>query len=270
MIWVWVALGGCALGTFLYWALAITEGAYLGRRVVAALYDSTAGTYDRIKAITWCGDDEWLIAPLLSQLEGTRCPLILDVGTGTGRFPVALLADERFEGQVWGLDISLGMLRRARARLARFGDRYILIWQDADSLPFPDEAFDAVVCLETVEFTPRPLRTLSELARVLRPGGVLLFSNRIGRSRWFPGRTYDDDGLLDLLSEHPLRSAQIHNWNSFYDLMWARKEGEPSPMGRGAEDWRASLRNSNSYRAQEGIVKPLSGTVGKECDEETR
>lgn len=223
MIWLAVALGMVAAALFLYWALVITEGAYLGRRVVALLYDWTPAYYDRIKAITWREDREWLIAPLLRRLGEVTAPLILDVGTGTGRFPAALFADERFEGQVWGVDISLGMLSRARVRLAHALDRCLLICQDADTLPFADATFDAVVCLETIEFTPRPEHTLSELVRVLAPGGTLLISNRIGRARWFPGRAYNDDELVAVLARHPLQGAQIHNWNSFYDLVWARK-----------------------------------------------
>jgi ubiquinone/menaquinone biosynthesis C-methylase UbiE len=255
MIWIWAAAGGCVL-LFLYWALVLTEGAYLGRWVVASLYNWTASYYDRIKAITWREDDEWLIAPLLRQIETVENPLLLDVGTGTGRFPAALLARGQFEGQVWGLDISLGMLRRARTRLAGYKDRCTLIGQDADALPFPDQTFDAVVCLETIEFTPSPPRTVGELVRVLRPGGVLLISNRIGRGHWFPGRAYDDDQLLDLLGSHPLSKVQIHNWNSFYDLVWARKEGRPTPVGNGTAKWRDWLHNAHQYHVHEGIVQP--------------
>ena len=49
-----------------------------------------------------------------------RLDEILDVGTGTGRFPLAMLGQKRFEGRVWGVDLSIGMLRRAaeRAELA--------------------------------------------------------------------------------------------------------------------------------------------------------
>ena len=165
---------------------------------------------------------------------------------------------ERFDGQIWGLDISLGMLQRARDRLAPVASRWRLIWQDADSLPFPDETFDAVVCLETIEFTPSPQRTLNELVRVLRSGGVLLMSNRVGRAKAFPGRVYDDERLLDVLSRYPLLHAQIHNWNSFYDLVWARKEGEPERMGRGADDLASWLRPPGESVDRVGIVKPAA------------
>ena len=260
MAWLWVPLGVAVLGLFLYWALVLTEGAYLGRRVVALLYDLTPAYYDRVKAITWRDDEEWLVTPLLDRLEKVVCPLVLDVGTGTGRFPAALLGSERFAGQVWGLDISFGMLQRARVRLASLANRWRLIWHDADSLPFPGETFDAVVCLETLEFTPRPQRTLGELVRVLRPGGVLMVSNRIGRARAFPGRVYDDEALLNVLSPHPLVHAQIHNWNSFYDLVWARKEGKPERMGHGAGDLASWVRPPGECVVREGIVS-LRGLV---------
>jgi ubiquinone/menaquinone biosynthesis C-methylase UbiE len=256
LICLGILAGLLVLGLFLYWALGVTEGAYLGRRVVALLYDWTPGYYDRIKEITWKRDGECLVDPMLEWLEGVSCPLILDVGAGTGRFPKAMLADERFEGQIWGLDLSIGMLRKAHQRVASFGERCTLIWEDADALPFPDECFDAVACLEALEFTPRPEHTVSELMRVLRPGGVLLLTNRIGRARWFPGRAYDDDAIVELLTRYPLLRIEIHSWNTFYDQVWARKFGVLSVAGRGADDLSDWLEDAEAYCVQEGIVKP--------------
>lgn len=258
MIWLLATLGAVALGLFLYWALVITEGAYLGPRAVTTLYDWTPGYYDRIKAVTWKRDDECLTMPMLEWLDGVSRPLILDVGTGTGRFPKAMLSDDRFDGQVWGLDISIGMLHRARQRVAEFGDRCTLICEDADRLPFPGETFDAVVCLETLEFTPSPERTLSELMRVLRPGGVLLITNRIGRARWFPGRTYSDQQLVDLLCWYPLSRIEIHSWNTFYDQVWVRRAGEPSMAGHGDDSVEAWLDDPARYEIREGILWPQS------------
>ena len=226
MIWPLILLGIVCLALFLYWALIVTEGVYLGQWAVTLLYDLTPAYYDRIKAITWQDDDETLVRPLLDWLGGVERPLILDAGAGTGRFSKALLDNERFDGRVWGLDISVGMLRRAQSRLAECGGQAGFLRGDAGRLPFPDETFDAVACLETLEFTPRPAWTLGELVRVLRPGGVLLISNRVGRARWFPGRTFDEDALLDLLARHPLPRVELHSWNSFYDLVWARKARE--------------------------------------------
>jgi ubiquinone/menaquinone biosynthesis C-methylase UbiE len=264
--WLWAALGALvllALIVFLYWTLVITEGAYLGRRVVIALYDHTPAYYDRIKEITWKRDAEGLADPMLDWLAGVERPLVLDVGTGTGRFPKAMLEHEGFDGAVWGLDLSVGMLRRARDRLTPFAEgaqrtRWALIREDADALPFPDECFDAVACLETLEFTPRPVHTLSELLRVLRPGGVLLLTNRIGRARWFPGRVYDDETLVDLLCDHPLSRIEIHTWNTFYDQVWVRKHGDLSLEGRGEDSLENWLRDPEMYETREGIVTPRS------------
>jgi ubiquinone/menaquinone biosynthesis C-methylase UbiE len=255
---IWLAVGLTSvivLGLFFYWALVITEGAYLGRRVVALLYDLTPGYYDRVKAITWKRDAECLADPVLEWLGPLECPLVLDVGVGTGRLPMALLGDSRFEGQVWGLDISIGMLRRAREHLEAFGERCTLVLEDADRLPFENETFDVVTCLETLEFTPAPERTLAELMRVLRPGGVLLLTNRIGRAKWFPGRTYDDDTLVDLLCWFPLSRIEIHSWNTFYDQVWVRKAGEPSLVGRGDRALWECLLDPQAYEVEEGIVK---------------
>jgi len=265
-IWLGVLVGLLALGLFLYWALGVTEGAYLGRRVVALLYDWTPDYYDRIKEITWKRDRECLVDPMLEWLEDVRCPLILDVGAGTGRFPAAMLADDRFDGQIWGLDLSIGMLRKARERVASFGERCTLIWEDADALPFPDETFDAVACLEALEFTPSPERTLNELMRMLRPGGVLLLTNRIGRARWFPGRAYDDDEMVELLAQYPLLRIEIHSWNTFYDQVWVRKFGVLSVAGRGAESLADWLEDPDTYCVQEKIVKPRKwAKAAQEC-----
>ena len=68
MIWIPVSLAIVVLGLFLYWALVITEGVYLGPRVVALLYDWTPRYYDRIKAITWQRDDECIVMPMLEWL----------------------------------------------------------------------------------------------------------------------------------------------------------------------------------------------------------
>jgi ubiquinone/menaquinone biosynthesis C-methylase UbiE len=255
LIWLAPLLGLVAVALFLYWALVITEGAYLGQPVVTLLYDLTPRYYDRIKEITWKRDRENLVLPMLAWLEGVQQPLVLDVGTGTGRFPKALLAEAGFDGQVWGLDVSTGMLRRARARLAPFGEQCTLIRENARTLPFRDETFDAVACLEALEFTPRPEHTLGELMRVLRPGGVLLLSNRIGRARWFPGRTYNDDQLVYLLCGYPLSKIEIHSWNTFYDQVWVRKAGSPAAQGRGGAALSEWLCDAGRYQFVGGILQ---------------
>ncbi len=216
------------LGLLLYWQLVIAEGTYLGPRIVTLMYDWSARVYERIKQYD-IGDEQWFLGlPLARALELIPAPLVLDVATGTGRLPRALLRQPPFGGRVIGLDLSRGMLREAVRRTAQFADRLTYIWQDARNLPFDDDTFDAVTCLEALEFTPAPRAVLAELVRVLRPGGALLVTNRIGPdSKFLPGRAFPREAFERLLSEFPLEQAKVRTWQVDYDLAWAVKAGEP-------------------------------------------
>lgn len=221
-------LGAALLGLLLYWQLIVAEGAYLGPRIVVLLYNWSARIYERIKQYD-AGDEQWFLGiPLARALELIPAPLVLDVATGTGRLPRALLRQPAFEGRVIGLDLSRRMLREAVSRTAQFADRLTYIWQDARSLPFDDDTFDGVACLEALEFTPDPLAVLAELVRVLRPGGVLLTTNRVGRdARFMPGRAFPRDAFEQTLNEFPLEDVKIRRWQQDYDLAWAIKSGRP-------------------------------------------
>ena len=228
MTWLWVLLAGLgvlALAGVAYWQLIIAEGTYLGPRFVAWTYDLVARRYDGIKRFE-SRDESWFIArPLLRTLAGVRRPLVLDVATGTGRLPLALFKEE-FEGEIVGLDLSLGMLRQARSKLAPYSEQVWLIWQDASLLPFRNGSFDAVVCLESLEFLPRPLEAMAEMVRVLTPGGVLLVTNRVGHeARLLPGRAIPRSVFAQTLASHPLCEVSVRPWQAHYDLGLARKEG---------------------------------------------
>jgi SAM-dependent methyltransferase len=228
----WLApLGGvfllAALIALLYWQLIIAEGVYLGRRIVIWLYDLYASRYDRIKKFDARDDDWFLGEPLASALSNTPFPLVLDVATGTGRLPLALFRQPNFSGRVVALDLSRRMLHRAAANTAAQRDRLTLLWQDASRLPFPAAVFDAVTCLEALEFLPDARLALSEMVRVLRPGGVLLTTNRIGPGvRWLPRRTMSRQGCAALLESLSLESVSIRAWQVDYDVVWARKGGQ--------------------------------------------
>lgn len=244
-MWVWL-LAGLAfllLGAFLYWALIITEGAYLGARTVAWTYDLTARRYDDIKQFN-PQDDAWLLAgPLLRALRDVDCPLVLDVATGTGRLPLALLDRPSFRGTVIGLDLSRKMLHQAREKMLAHAGRYALVWRDAQHLPFPDGTFDAVCCLEELEFMPSPGRVLDEMVRVLRPGGVLVITNRINwEGKLMPGKAFTDDQLRAMLGEIGIAQVEFRPWQVYYDLIWARRGGVPSRLGYGTREVNEILR----------------------------
>jgi SAM-dependent methyltransferase len=219
--------------------MIIAEGTYLGPRVVAWTYDVVASRYDDIKQFN-PHDESWFVAaPLLRALAGVERPLVLDVATGTGRLPLALLQEHLAArgGRVAGLDLSAGMLRRARAKLRPHGEAVRLIRHDAGRLPFDDGTFDAVTCLESLEFMPRPAAVLTEMVRVLAPGGVLLVTNRVGaEARLLPGRALARPAFEALLAGLPLREVEIRPWQASYDLAAARKQGAARPPGNGEWD----------------------------------
>jgi ubiquinone/menaquinone biosynthesis C-methylase UbiE len=230
----WPILAGgvllfAALIALLYWQLNLAEGAYLGRFVVIWLYDRFAPRYDRVKQFNEADDAWFLGGPLAQALLGVPAPLLLDVATGTARLPLALFRQPTFTGRVVALDLSRRMLRYAAANTAAYQDRLTLLWQDATRLPFPDVAFDAVACLEALEFLPDARATLAEMVRVLRPGGVLLASNRTGPgARWLPGRTMSRQAFTASLESLSLEEVRIGAWQVDYDIVWARKPGRSS------------------------------------------
>ena len=98
---------------------------------------------------------------------------LLDVGCGTGAFLDA--AAGAWPGlELFGVDLSAGMLERARARLS---PDVALAVADVQRLPFDDAQFDVAVSLSSFHFWPDPVAALVELRRVLRPGGQLVITD---------------------------------------------------------------------------------------------
>lgn len=227
LVAVAVALVALALVAALaYWELVVAEGVHLGPRIVALLYDLTARRYDKIKQFD-AAYEEWFIGePLAQALAHLPEPSVLDVATGTGRLPLTLLRQASFHGQVTGLDCSRLMLAQAAHNTRDLADRLTLVWLKAARLPFEDDVFDAVTCMEALEFLPDTRQALRELARVLRPGGVLLVTNRVGSwARWIVGHTQSRAGFQALLTSLGLASVQTQTWQVEYDLVWAIKPG---------------------------------------------
>jgi ubiquinone/menaquinone biosynthesis C-methylase UbiE/uncharacterized protein YbaR (Trm112 family) len=233
---LWLSLIGVfiVLALFLYWTLVISEGSYFGARFVTWLYDLSAGQYDRIKKFDKDEEDWYVGLPLWRTIQSVRQPLVLDVATGTARLPLALLRRPLFDGRIIALDLASKMLRLARDKLSPYDDRVTLVHQDAMHLPFADEIFDAVTCLEALEFLPSPARALGEMVRVLRPGGVLLVTNRVGwEARLLPGKALSSKRLQAILDSLPLQAVEVRRWQVFYDQVWARKVGRTSVEGNG-------------------------------------
>ncbi|HWC15293.1 MAG TPA: methyltransferase domain-containing protein [Actinomycetota bacterium] len=100
---------------------------------------------------------------------------ILDMPVGTAHFTIPLA--HAHDGLVVGVDIAEGMVRAARAAARRAGAEQLSVVQaDAHHLPFGDGTFAAVMCTNGLQVIPGLDRALGELARVIRPGGMLFVS----------------------------------------------------------------------------------------------
>lgn len=211
-----------------WWLLIATEGVYLGRRVVVWLYDVFAPRYDSVKGFRAEYDHLFLAQPIMERVAPLKAPYVLDVATGTGRLPVAMLRHAHFEGPLIALDASRRMLDRAAAKLDGQAG-VLLLHGDAEHLPVKADLFDVVTCLEALEFMERPTAVLRELCRALRPGGWLLISNR-RTGRLMPGKIFTRAQLQALLEGHGLSAITFTQWQVDYELVWAMKAAHPSPQ----------------------------------------
>ena len=126
----------------------------------------------------------WVPA-LLDLVELRPGERVLDVACGTG--VVSRLAARRVapSGTVTGLDLNEGMLTVA-GRLP-LPPGFTIEWRQGSALalPFPDRAFDVVVCQHGLMFFPDRLKALEEMRRVLTPGGRVAISVWTGPSPYF-------------------------------------------------------------------------------------
>ncbi len=100
---------------------------------------------------------------------------VIDLGCGDGQYALWLAARVAPAGSVTGVDISQAYLRAARRRAAQtsFGRSLKFVQGNAKRLPFRDDTFDLAWCAQSLYSLPDPVQTLRELARVVRPGGII-------------------------------------------------------------------------------------------------
>ncbi|MDO5720040.1 MAG: class I SAM-dependent methyltransferase [Actinomycetaceae bacterium] len=128
-------------------------------------YDSnTSVFYSRYPKIS-CHD-------VADRLRGMTYASLLDIGCGTGYF-IDLLASS-YPAKYVGLDLSEKMLEVARAKQI-CGATFTLGL--ADDLPYRDETFDIVTCIQSFHHYPRQDLAMQEARRVLKPGGLYILSD---------------------------------------------------------------------------------------------
>jgi ubiquinone/menaquinone biosynthesis C-methylase UbiE/ribosomal protein S27AE len=206
------------------------EGIHIGSRLQAFLYDHWSKNYDQAKQVSQQEDEAMLARPLLEKIAGIPVPLVLDVATGTGRLPFALFNQSEFMGRVIAVDISMGMLEQAHKKLISHHGRFSLMQYRPFPLPFQDETFDVVCCVEALELIGEKQAAVKELARLLRPGGILLTSRGTEDS----GRgmvVVSAEMLTALLQDAGFEDVQVTPWWRVFNRVFARKPGTLIPAG---------------------------------------
>lgn len=137
---------------------------------VEAVYKNLASVYDLIFGLS-LHSGRLTAVQRMGIKRGDR---ILEVGVGTG-MNISLYPPSC---QVTAIDLSASMLGKARDRVARLGARHVqLLQMDAAALKFPDNSFDIVYAPHFINCVPDPIQVTSEMRRVCRPGGRIIFLN---------------------------------------------------------------------------------------------
>ncbi len=148
---------------------------------VAAVFDGVAPSYDVMNdAMSFGMHRLWkkITIDLLKAVPGEQ---VLDLAAGTGDLSRAIAKQVGATGKVTASDINPNMLEKAREKCLNTGifNQIEFVVADAQSLPFPDNRFDAITMGFGLRNVTEPALALKEMVRVLKPGGralVLEFS----------------------------------------------------------------------------------------------
>jgi demethylmenaquinone methyltransferase / 2-methoxy-6-polyprenyl-1,4-benzoquinol methylase len=146
-----------------------TQPNVFSRRLFAPL----AVRYDRLAEILSMGQNRRWRTAMVEHITGSELGLVLDVACGPARVSRAIA--EHTNACVIGLDLSESMLAQGRTNIAAtaFHDRIALVLGRGEQLPFPDATFDALTFTYLLRYVADPATTVTELARVVKPGGPI-------------------------------------------------------------------------------------------------
>ena len=137
------------------------------------LFKGLPERYDLLAEVLSFGQNARWRRELVGHIASQRPLTVLDVATGTGGVAIALAAAT--EAGITGVDISDAMLERGRERVVKadLTGRITLEPARAEALPFASDSFDAVSFTYLLRYVGDPSATVAELARVVRPGGLM-------------------------------------------------------------------------------------------------
>jgi demethylmenaquinone methyltransferase / 2-methoxy-6-polyprenyl-1,4-benzoquinol methylase len=237
--------------------MASTPPGALDEPQVRAMFDRIAGLYDRMNSVMTAGlHHEWRrrAADLAELSPGDRA---LDVATGTGDLALELATRVGEGGEVIGVDFSERMLQLARAKAAANPGGAVVRFETGNALALecPDDRFDAA----TVGFGARNFsdlgRGLSEMARVVRPGGRVVVLE-ITTPRRPPLSTF-----FDVWFDHMVPALGRVVDSQAYSYLPSSVKRFPGPEELAAVMWRSGLRQIRYVLTAGGIIALHVGMV---------
>jgi len=181
-----------------------TQGFQIDKRRVRRAFDRAAGDYDRVAVL-----QREVGQRLLERLDYLRVrpDTIADIGAGTGHLSKRLAQRYR-QARVIALDLAPNMLcsaRRHAGTLTRLLRRQSFLCADAEHLPLADQSTDMIFSNLTLQWCGDLDRVFSEFRRVLKPGGMALFS------------TFGPDTLKELRDSWAAADDAVHV-SAFIDM----------------------------------------------------
>jgi demethylmenaquinone methyltransferase / 2-methoxy-6-polyprenyl-1,4-benzoquinol methylase len=154
---------------------------------VARMFDNISHNYDFLNHFLSLGIDKGWRRTAINILKPLQPKQILDVATGTGDFAIMALSIN--PDKVTGVDISEGMLEMGKKKIEKrcLTEKITLLTGDSENLPFEENKFDAVTVAFGVRNFENLEKGLSEIFRVVKPGGMVVVLE-FSRPRKFPFR----------------------------------------------------------------------------------
>ncbi len=159
---------------------------------------------------------------------------VLDIGCGTGAL-LKTIHERTKDARLFGVDLSEQMIQVAQANL---GDTAELRVSDSETLPFPNEAFDLVMCTFSFHHYPNPGTVLLEMRRVLAPKGRLILADPMPpiplRQLWNFISLFAKDGTVRIYSKREMKALveaaaiEVFKWRKLNWYLYLLVAGKKS------------------------------------------
>jgi len=145
------------------------------KQQVTKMFDNISENYDGLNRVMTFGIDVSWRKKVVALIKDSGAKSVLDIATGTGDLAI-MIAENTNAEKVIGLDISSGMLEVGKEKVieAALNDKIEMVLGDSEKLPFEENSFDAITVSYGVRNFEDLNRGLSEIYRVLKPGGLFV------------------------------------------------------------------------------------------------